>query len=248
MSTPTQQVCARCGSPADDGDAFCGNCGASISRPVTQLPPSDEYLQREPGTDSSEHTESAHDPRLSSSAGQFDPQAQAPGSAPSDPPPLSPQPDWTDTVRSFVRRMPVWARLVALGVAGLLILLAVQGIKDSGASSSAGGGGSPQQQGISGDAAVCKLIYVPVTTPDPGSVGSQGWDDPEPGSNSAEKSGWQKEDAAVANAGAVNDASLDSDLGQFQSDWTSSDGNILAPAIQQDLQNLQSDCQNLGYS
>jgi hypothetical protein len=38
MSTPTQQVCAQCGSPADTGDAFCGHCGASISRPVMRAP------------------------------------------------------------------------------------------------------------------------------------------------------------------------------------------------------------------
>ena len=148
MSTPTQQVCARCGSPAAAGDAFCGNCG--ISRLVTQPPPSSEYVRREPGTDSAEHTESAYDPRLSSVAEQFDPQAQAPSTPPSDPPPLSPQPDWTDTVRSFARRMPVWAKLAALGVVGLLILLAVQGIKDSSAGSSSG----------SGDAAACSTYWA----------------------------------------------------------------------------------------
>jgi hypothetical protein len=44
---------------------------------------------------------------------------------PFNPPPLSPQSDWTDTVKSFILRLPVWARLAALGVVGLLILVVV---------------------------------------------------------------------------------------------------------------------------
>jgi len=112
MSTPTQQVCARCGSPADTGDAFCGNCGASTSRPVTQVPAPPEYVRREPGTDSAERSASASGFNLSPQAG--------------------PRPDWTYTMRFFVRRLPVWARLVAVGVIGLFILIGISGIKDSG--------------------------------------------------------------------------------------------------------------------
>jgi hypothetical protein len=159
MSTPTQeQVCARCGSPRDAGDAFCGNCGASISRPVTQLPPSYEYLRREPGTDSTEHTASA-----------YDPQAQAPRTSSSDPPPFNPpplspqQPDWTDTVRSFVRRMPIWARLVALGVTGLVILILAS------AAHSSGGGSPSYNQGYAAGEVTGDTI---ATQTDPNAVSS----------------------------------------------------------------------------
>jgi hypothetical protein len=137
MSTPTQQVCARCGSPADDGDVFCANCGAAISRRVTQPPPSSEYVRREPETDSEKHTASAHNFRPVWTAGQVGPQAQAPGIAPSEPSPFNtpPQPDPRPdavTVQSLILRMPVWARLVALGIVGLFILVVVSAIHGSG--------------------------------------------------------------------------------------------------------------------
>lgn len=46
---------------------------------------------------------------------------------PTPAPPAAPPPAWTDAVRSFVRRTPVWARLVAVGAVSLLIIAAVLG-------------------------------------------------------------------------------------------------------------------------
>jgi hypothetical protein len=72
---------------------------------------------------------STYDPsRLSGPAGQFDPQAQTPSIASSDPPPFNPPPlppqPSKRTKQPLLRRLPVWARLVILGVVALAVLIA----------------------------------------------------------------------------------------------------------------------------